>query len=233
MPLILVLAAALVLTQPERRSAQTAEGERAPERRRMVETQIRARGISSIAVLEAMRRVPRHLFVPPSGQSFAYEDRPLPIGFNQTISQPYIVAYMSEALDVSPRHTVLEIGTGSGYQAAVLAELAGEVYSIEIVPELADRARQTLASAGYRNVHVRNGDGYEGWPEHAPFDRIVVTAAPPEIPTVLVEQLALGGIMVVPVGRLSQAMTIVTRTARGVTKTETIPVRFVPMVPAR
>jgi protein-L-isoaspartate(D-aspartate) O-methyltransferase len=137
---------------------------------------------------------------------------------------------MTEALDVRPEHAVLEIGTGSGYQAAVLAELAREVYTIEIVPELAAMARQTLASAGYDNVHVRTGNGYEGWPERAPFPRIIVTAAPPSIPPVLIDQLAVGGVMVVPVGTMFQNMTIVSKTARGVTRTETIPVRFVPMI---
>jgi protein-L-isoaspartate(D-aspartate) O-methyltransferase len=199
-------------------------------RLRMIETQIRARGIVSPEVLEAMARVPRHLFVPPEVRPFAYDDRPLPIGQDQTISQPYIVAYMTEALQTAPGHTVLEIGTGSGYQAAVLAELVREVYTVEIIPELAVRARRTLAEAGYRNVHVRTGNGYLGWPERAPFQRIIVTAAPPQIPPALVEQLAVGGIMVLPVGTAFQQMTIVTKTAQGVTQQRTIPVRFVPMV---
>ena len=199
-------------------------------RRRMVSEQIEARGIRSPAVLDAMGRVPRHLFVLPADQPFAYEDRPLVIGLGQTISQPYIVAYMTEALQTSRDQTVLEIGTGSGYQAAVLSELVGDVYSIEIVPELADRARRTLTANGYSNVHVRTGNGYLGWPEHAPFARIIVTAAPPDIPRALVDQLAVGGIMVVPVGTLFQEMTIVTKTAGGVTEQRTIPVRFVPMV---
>lgn len=201
-------------------------------RTRMVDEQIRARGITNARVLEVMHRVPRHLFVPPEVQPFAYEDRPLPIGRGQTISQPYVVAYMTDALQVEPAHTVLEIGTGSGYQAAVLSGLVREVYSIEIVSELADRARAALETQGYRNVHVRTGDGYAGWPEQAPFARIIVTAAPPEIPAALVDQLAVGGRMVVPVGTLTQAMTIVTRTDAGVVSEETIPVRFVPMVPA-
>ena len=202
----------------------------APARVRMVESQIAARGVRDPAVLDAMTRVPRHLFVPPAEQHRAYDDRPLPIGQGQTISQPYIVALMAEALQLSREHTVLEIGTGSGYQAAVLAELAREVYSIEIVPELADRARRALGEGGYRNVQVRTGNGYLGWPERAPFPRILVTAAPDEIPPRLIDQLAVGGIMVLPVGRLFQEMTIVTRTAVGVTQTKTIPVRFVPMV---
>jgi protein-L-isoaspartate(D-aspartate) O-methyltransferase len=196
----------------------------------MVDDQIRARGVTDARVLAAMTRVPRHLFVPSPETARAYEDTPLPIGFDQTISQPYIVGYMSEALKLAPNHRVLEIGTGSGYQAAILAELAGDVFSIEIVPELADRARRTLAAAGYRNVQVRAGNGYAGWPEQAPFDRIILTAAPPEIPEALVAQLAVGGILVAPVGRYFQEMTILTRSESGVTAQRTIGVRFVPMV---
>jgi protein-L-isoaspartate(D-aspartate) O-methyltransferase len=199
-------------------------------RDRMVETQIRSRDVRSPAVLKAMARVPRHLFVTADMQPSAYDDRPLPIGLGQTISQPYIVAYMTEALQLAPAHSVLEIGTGSGYQAAVLAELVKQVYTIEIVPELAARARQTLAQTGYKNVEVRAGNGYLGWPERAPFERIIVTAAPPEIPQALVDQLAVGGIMVVPVGTMFQEMVIVTKTAAGVAQKRTIPVRFVPMV---
>ena len=207
---------------------------RAADRRRMVDRQIRARGIRSAEVLDALARVPRELFVPADVRHRAYEDSPLPIGYGQTISQPYIVAYMTEALETSPDHRVLEIGTGSGYQAAVLAGLVRQVYSIEIVPELADSARRTLTDAGYRNVEVRTGNGYAGWPERSPFDRIIVTAAPPEVPSALVEQLAVGGRMVVPVGTLLQEIVIVTKDARGVSETRTIPVRFVPMIdPAR
>ena len=203
---------------------------RAADRRRMVDRQIRARGIRSAEVLDVLARVPRELFVPADVRHRAYEDSPLPIGYGQTISQPYIVAYMTEALETSPDHRVLEIGTGSGYQAAVLAELVREVYSIEIIPELAERARRTLADAGYRNVDVRTGNGYAGWPERAPFDRIIVTAAPPEIPPALVDQLAVGGRMVIPVGTLLQEIVVVSKGARGVSETRTIPVRFVPMV---
>ncbi len=199
-------------------------------RRRMVETQLRAEGISNDAVLQAMGKVPRHLFVPPELRERAYDNSPLPIGLGQTISQPFIVAYMTEVLQVTRDHTVLEIGTGSGYQAAVLAELAREVLTIEIVPQLADRARSTLAEAGYSNVNVRTGNGYLGWPERAPFDRIIVTAAPDAIPQALVDQLAVGGILVVPVGTLSQEIVIVTKTKEGVAEKRTIPVRFVPMV---
>ena len=199
-------------------------------RRRMVETQLQAEGISSKAVLQTMAKVPRHLFVPPELRDRAYENSPLPIGLGQTISQPYIVAYMTEALQVTRDHAVLEIGTGSGYQAAVLAELAREVLTIEIVPQLADRARATLSEAGYSNVTVRTGNGYLGWPERAPFQRIIVTAAPDAIPQALVDQLAVGGIMVAPVGTASQEIVIVTKTPEGVAEKRTIPVRFVPMV---
>jgi protein-L-isoaspartate(D-aspartate) O-methyltransferase len=177
-----------------------------------------------------MARVPRHLFVPPQERASAYEDRPLPIGSGQTISQPYIVAYMTEALEASRDHAVLEIGTGSGYQAAVLSRLVRQVYSIEILPDLAATARRVLAANGYTNVEVRTGNGYLGWPERAPFARIIVTAAPPEIPRALVDQLAVGGTLIVPVGTLFQEMTIVRKTAQGVAEQRTIPVRFVPMV---
>jgi protein-L-isoaspartate(D-aspartate) O-methyltransferase len=199
-------------------------------RERMVDTQLRSRDVQDAAVLRAMRRVPRHLFVPDDMRPNAYDDRPLPIGRGQTISQPYIVAYMTQALQLQPSHKVLEIGTGSGYQAAVLAELVKQVYSMEIVPELAEGARRALAQAGYHNVEVRTGDGYLGWPERAPFDRIIVTAAPPEIPQTLVNQLAADGIMVVPVGTSYQEIVIITKTAAGVTERRTIEVRFVPMV---
>ena len=200
-------------------------------RTRMIETQLRARGISDARVLEAMRKVPRHLFVPEEVRTRAYDDNPLPIGHDQTISQPYIVGYMSEALQLQPADRVLEIGTGSGYQAAILGELAGEVYTIELVAELAERSRQVLADAGYRNVHVRHGNGYLGWPEAAPFQKIIVTAAPETIPQTLIDQLAVGGTMVVPVGSIhdDQVMTILRKTDQGVVKRETLPVRFVPM----
>ena len=199
-------------------------------RRQMVDTQIRARGVRDPAVLAAMERVPRHLFVPPELRQLAYDDTPLPISEGQTISQPFIVAYMTEALELASDQTVLEIGTGSGYQAAVLAELVRQVYTIEIVPTLADQARGTLAAGGYANVDVRTGNGYLGWPEQAPFPRIIVTAAPPEIPQALVDQLAVGGRMVLPVGEVDQEIVVVTRTENGVTERRTLPVRFVPMV---
>lgn len=202
----------------------------AGERELMVEQQLRARGIREPRVLEAMGRVPRHQFVPAALASRAYEDGPLPIGDGQTISQPFVVAYMTEVLSLQPTDRVLEIGTGSGYQAAILGELAKEVYTIEIVPALAERARKTLETLGYRNIHTRLGDGYAGWPEAAPFEKIIVTAAPEAVPQALIDQLEIGGTMVVPVGRRQQMMTILRRTPDGVVRRETIPVRFVPMV---
>lgn len=225
------IAAAIVFVTLPASSQQDVDADRA--RQRMVEQDLRPRGISNPAVLAAMGRVPRHVFVPETLRNRAYDDGPLPIGLGQTISQPYIVAYMTEALRVTRDHTVLEIGTGSGYQAAVLAELVREVLTIEIVPELAARARKTLAEAGYKNVQVRTGNGYLGWPERAPFQRIIVTAAPEKVPQALVDQLAIGGRMVVPVGRDAQQMTIVTKTATGITETQTMRVLFVPMVQPR
>ncbi len=200
-------------------------------RQRMVDQQLRLRGIEAQAVLAAMAKVPRHRFVPPPLTRQAYEDRPLPIGYGQTISQPFIVAYMSEAARITPGAKVLEIGTGSGYQAAVLAEIAAEVYTVEIVPELARQAERTLRELGYRNVRVRSGDGYQGWPQHAPFDAIVVTAAPERIPQPLIDQLAVHGRLIVPVGTQSedQRMTVLTRTPGGIIEQKTFPVRFVPL----
>jgi protein-L-isoaspartate(D-aspartate) O-methyltransferase len=195
----------------------------------MVDSQLRARDIRSPHVLEAMRRVPRHLFVPEPQRANAYEDRPLQIGHGQTISQPYIVAFMTQALEVRAADRVLEIGTGSGYQAAVLAELAKEVYTIEIVAPLAERARETLTALGYRNVRVRAGNGYLGWPEQAPFDRIIVTAAPDEVPPALVDQLNTGGLMAIPVGDVEQELRILRKTTAGLETLQTLPVRFVPM----
>lgn len=199
------------------------------QRARMVEEQLSKRGITNARVLDAMRKMPRHRFVPESARSAAYGDHPLPIGHGQTISQPYIVAFMSQAIRVEPAHRVLEIGTGSGYQAAILAELASEVYTIEIIPALAESATALLKELGYRNVHVRAGNGYLGWPEQAPFDRIVVTAAPDEVPPVLISQLKVGGLMAIPVGTVLQELRILRRTETGVETLETLPVRFVPM----
>ena len=195
----------------------------------MVAEQIRARDVRDPRVLAAMERVPRHLFMPEAVRSEAYRDHPVSIGFGQTISQPYIVGFMSEALAVEPEHRVLEIGTGSGYQAAILGELAREVYTIEIVEPLAESARATLAQLGYQNVHVRAGNGYAGWPEQAPFDRIMVTAAPDEVPPALVEQLKVGGLMAIPVGTTDQELRILKRTTTGLETLKTLPVRFVPM----
>lgn len=199
-------------------------------RARMVERQLQARDIRDQRVLDAMRAVPRHLFVPEHVRQDAYGDFPVPIGYGQTISQPYIVAFMTQALEVSPDHVVLEIGTGSGYQAAVLAELARTVYTIEIVPELAARARETLAALGYDNVHVLTGNGYLGWPEHAPYDRIMVTAAPDEVPPALIDQLKVGGLMAIPVGTGIQELRILRKTEDGIETLQRLPVRFVPMV---
>ncbi|HIE03990.1 MAG TPA: protein-L-isoaspartate(D-aspartate) O-methyltransferase [Candidatus Latescibacteria bacterium] len=198
-------------------------------RERMVEEQIEARGVKDSLVLAAMRKVPRHMFVPEKYRSEAYEDHPLPIGYGQTISQPYIVAYMTEALGLKGGEKVLEIGTGSGYQAAVLAEIADSVFTIEIIPGLAESARERLKKLGYKKVFVLRGDGYRGWPEHAPFDAIIVTAAPDHIPGPLVEQLKVGGRMVIPVGSMYQQLVLVVKTERGVERRPLLPVRFVPM----
>lgn len=199
------------------------------ERRRMVDEQLRARDISSARVLDTMLEVLRHLFVPEPQRTQAYRDAPVPIGHGQTISQPYIVAFMTQALDVEPGHRVLEIGTGSGYQAAVLSALAGEVYTIEIVAPLAERARETLRGLGYRNIQVRTGNGYLGWPEHAPYDRIMVTAAPDEVPAALEQQLKIGGLMAIPVGTVTQELRILRRISTGMETLSTLPVQFVPM----
>jgi protein-L-isoaspartate(D-aspartate) O-methyltransferase len=195
----------------------------------MVDEQIAARGVRNERVLAAMRRVERHLFVSEEYHEEAYADHPLPIGEGQTISQPYIVALMSELAHVEPGDRVLEIGTGSGYQAAVLAELGATVYSMEIVPVLAVRAERRLMSLGYHDVHVRYGDGYRGWPEHAPFDAILITAAPPEIPEPLLEQLAPSGRLISPVGEVAQDLVVVRKGPNGLDRETVIPVRFVPM----
>ena len=195
----------------------------------MVAEQIRARDVRDPKVLAAMERVPRHRFVPEEASRFAHADQPLPIGSGQTISQPYIVAYMTEQLQVEPGHKVLEIGTGSAYQAAVLAELTKEVFTIEIVEELGRHAATLLRDLGYTHVRTRIGDGYGGWPEAAPFDRIIVTAAPDHVPQPLVDQLKVGGRMIIPVGRDYQELLLITRTEAGVTERATIPVRFVPL----
>ena len=204
-------------------------------RERMVNEQLAAspdgrRPIVSPRVLEAMRTVPRHAFVPPEFRVVAYTDQPLPIGEGQTISQPYIVALMTELAEVQPGDKVLEIGTGSGYQAAVLAKLTDSVYTIEILEPLARRAEQTLQGLGVTSVHVRVGDGYQGWPEVAPFDAILVTAAAPSVPEPLIEQLAENGRLVIPLGEAAQELVVLTKTRRGLIQRDVIPVRFVPMV---
>ena len=204
----------------------------AASRREMVELQIRSRGIRDEGVLKAMRRVPRHLFVPESARRSAYMDGPLPIGHGQTISQPYIVALMTELGRPTKSSKALDVGTGSGYQAAILAELCKEVYSIEILEPLANQARQLLAQLGYTNITVRCGDGYRGWPEEAPFDLIIVAAAPDHIPQPLIDQLAEGGRLVIPVGGYyqQQSLTVVERQLGGdLRQWGVIPVAFVPM----
>jgi protein-L-isoaspartate(D-aspartate) O-methyltransferase len=203
--------------------------ERVQERHAMVASQIEARGVRNPRVLEAMREVPRHVFVPKRYRDEAYADRPLPIGSGQTISQPYIVAIMTELLDTEEGDRVLEVGTGSGYQAAVLSRLVARVFSIEIVPDLAERARRTLAAHGYENVLVITGDGYRGLPREAPFDGIIVTAAPERVPEPLIEQLKVGGRLVIPVGAAQQWLQVLERTEEGVETRKLFEVRFVPM----
>jgi protein-L-isoaspartate(D-aspartate) O-methyltransferase len=199
-------------------------------RNAMVDEQIIARGVRDERVLAAMRKIERHLFVSPDLQSRAYEDHPLPIGEGQTISQPYIVAYMTEAAGVKKGSKVLEIGTGSGYQAAVLSEMGAEVYSIEIIATLNASAQERLRALGYRDIQFRLGDGYQGWPEEAPFDVIIVTAAPPEVPMELFRELKEGGRMVIPVGEGFQSLQVVTKERGQMKVTNKIPVAFVPMV---
>ena len=202
-------------------------------RKLMIKNQLQSRGIRDDAVLKVMRSVERHNFVPENYRARAYSDGPLPIGHGQTISQPYIVAFMTEQLQVSSQHKVLEIGTGSGYQAAILGELAKHVFTIEIIPELAEGAKNILNHLSYKNITVRAGDGYKGWPEEAPFERIMVTAAPTEVPQTLVDQLAPGGRMILPVGAqfLVQYLWVIEKDDQGtVTKEKILPVRFVPMV---
>ncbi len=216
----------LLLTMPGR-------GEERPSwaslRARMVERQIRARGVENPRVLEAMRTVPRHRFVPEPFRGDAYADRALPIGGRQTISQPYVVAVMTEALDPQPRDRVLEVGTGSGYQAAVLSLLVERVFTIEILPELAEGARERLAELGHDNVTVIRGDGYRGLPDEAPFDGIIVTAAAPSVPAPLLDQLAMGARLVIPVGKHLQELKVLERTEAGIQTRSLFAVRFVPL----
>ena len=203
----------------------------AERRDRMVENQIKSRGINDQDVIRAMKTVKRHEYVPQQFRNRAYSDRPLSIGQGQTISQPFIVAHMTELLDVDKNDKILEIGTGSGYQAAVLAEITSNVYSVEIVEELAERARKTLHEQGYRNIHLKIGDGYKGWKEHAPFDGIIVTCSPSDVPEPLKEQLAENGRMVIPVGGVLIQELVVLKKKDGKLKRSRISnVRFVPMV---
>ena len=200
------------------------------KRLQMVEKQIASRGVTQRSVLRALEAVPRHRFVPEAQWEDAYEDHPVTIGKGQTMSQPYVVAYMTELLELGEGDRVLEIGTGSGYHAAVLSRVAGKVFSVEIIESLAESARETLGELGYDNVEIRVGDGHKGWPEAAPFDAIVLTAAPEKVPQSLIDQLKVGGRMVAPVGKFVQDLLLITKTANGVVQESTIPVRFVPMV---
>jgi protein-L-isoaspartate(D-aspartate) O-methyltransferase len=202
----------------------------APKRERMVKEQLMPRGIHEESVLAAMKKVPREEFVPEDLRAASYADHPLPIGYDQTISQPFIVAFMTEQLRPQPQDLVLEIGTGSGYQAAILAELVAEVYSIEIIEPLAKTAEATLHRLGYKNVHVKIGDGYKGWPEHAPFDIVIVTCAPDHVPQTLVEQLTEGGRMIIPVGGPGDQELYLLEKEKGKLRQRGVsPVRFVPM----
>ena len=213
-------------------SGDSLDPTRQAERDRMVDESIIPRGVKDKAVLAAMRRIPRHKFVPLSYSAFAYDDAPLPIGHGQTISQPSLVAFMTEALSLQGARKVLEVGTGSGYQAAVLAEIAPDVFTIEIVEPLATQAAQTLAELGYRNIHTRVGDGYHGWPEEAPFDAIIVTAASDHVPQPLLDQLAVGGRLILPVGKAfqEQELALYRRTKDGYERTRLTLVIFVPLI---
>ncbi len=219
-----------VTSEPAIQKPAPAEAaEFARQRERMVADQLRARDINDELVLGAMLKVPRHEFVPREILGSAYDDTALPLALGQTISQPYIVAYMTQVLHLQGSERVLEIGTGSGYQAAVLAEIAHEVYTVEILGDLLNRARATLDSMGYKNIHFLTGDGYQGWPAFAPFDCIIVTAAPDHVPQPLIDQLKPGGRMIIPVGRFEQDLVLIEKGKTGVTRRSTIPVRFVPM----
>ncbi len=228
---LIVAAAACRSESQQTQPASKATDRFAEARQRMVAETIEARGVRDPRVLEAMRRAPRHELVPAALRDRAHEDNPLPIGHDQTISQPYIVAAMTEAAQLAPGEKVLEVGTGSGYQAIVLAEMGGlEIYSIEIVEPLARRTHELLAKLGYDKLHLRIGDGYRGWPEAAPFDAIIVTAAPGEVPRPLIDQLAVGGRLVIPVGEFGdQTLEVIVKDANGTTSETLFPVRFVPM----
>ncbi len=202
----------------------------AAERETMVATQLKSRGIKDVKVLEAMGKVPRHAFVPDDMKTYAYNDEPLPIGKGQTISQPYIVAYMTEILQLSGDEKVLEVGSGSGYQAAILAEIVKKVFTVEIIGDLSSHAQKVLQSLGYKNIYFRIGDGASGWEEHAPYDAIMVTAAPPQVPVALQDQLKIEGRMIVPVGEAFQELVLIVRERRRFRKKKLLPVRFVPLV---
>jgi protein-L-isoaspartate(D-aspartate) O-methyltransferase len=227
--LLTVLVLGCVAHLTSRGQGPSAAGDEAALRETMVK-QVASQGVTDLRVLAAMRQVPRHLFVPPTLRGQAYDNRPLPVGERQTISQPYIVALMTELARVEPGEKVLEVGTGSGYQAAVLAQMGARVYTIEIISTLAERAKKTLDALGYRTIQYRVGDGYRGWPEAAPFGAILVTAAPDHLPQPLTDQLAVGGRLVIPVGASpEQKLLVVTRTEAGTRREEIIPVIFVPM----
>lgn len=226
--LFAVLGSMTLAACPREQPADAADFEK--QREKMVEQQIEARGVKDPATLKAMRTVPRHEFVPRHLREDAYGDHPLPIGHGQTISQPYIVAFMTEAIAPKPGEKILEVGSGSGYQTAVLAQMGAEVYTIEILEPLAETAKQTLARLGYKNAHVKHGDGYAGWSEHAPFDAIVVTCAPDQIPPALVAQLRDGGRMIIPVGGgMEQELVLLSKHGNLIEKHSVLPVRFVPM----
>lgn len=230
--LLLKLFFILTIFSSEVAAAAEADRDKASLRMKMVEEQIERRGITDAQVLKAIRKVPRHLFIPEALRASAYLDHPVPLGWGQTISQPYIVALMAQILEIRKGDKVLEIGTGSGYQAAVLAELGASVYSIEIIPELAPVAKGNLKRAGYPKIKLKVGDGYLGWKEAAPFDAMIVTCAPEDIPSPLVEQLREGGRMVIPVGRENQAQELVLAEKKGMqmVRRSILPVRFVPML---
>ena len=229
--LIIILLLLLPITQAQNNKDNIFPSDWKAAAQEMVQTQIVERGIKDASVLNVLSKTARHKFVPPDMVPYAYNDRPLPIGEDQTISQPYIVALMTELMGLSGTEKVLEIGTGSGYQAAVLSPLVAEVYTIEIVKTLALRAQTILKDLKMKNVHVRWGDGYKGWPDKAPFDRIIVTAAPDEIPSALIDQLRIGGKLVIPVGKYWQELKVITKVSTSdIDEKSIIPVRFVPMV---
>lgn len=225
----LPMAIMLIISCGQEKAMKNYSEKYAELREEMVERQIMARGVKDAQVIKAMKTVPRHLFVPEDERPFAYYDEPRPIGEGQTISQPYIVAFMTEQLHLKSTDHVLEIGTGSGYQAAILAQIVDSVFTIEIIPELARQAEKVLKSLNFDNVVVIHGDGYNGWPARAPYDAIIVTAAPTRIPPLLLEQLKMGGRMVLPVGEYVQELVVVRKHEDGISMDNVLPVRFVPM----